>query len=46
MPQNVGSVYVEDPISKNIQSRQIEFCKANRTRRKLTLQSVSLAVAT
>ena len=36
MPQNVGSK--EDPISQNIQSRHIEFCKADHTTWKLTLQ--------
>ena len=33
MPQKVGSK--EDLISKNIQSRHIEFCKAGRTHMKI-----------
>lgn len=39
MPQNVGSI--EDPISKNIRSRHLEFCKAGRATWKLTLQDIS-----
>ena len=42
MPQNVGSR--EDLISKNIQSRHIEFCKAERTTGKLTLQDIDTTV--
>ena len=39
MPQNVGSI--EDLICKNIQSRNIEFCKADRTTWKLTFQYIN-----
>ena len=39
MPQNVGSI--EDPISKNIRSRHLEFCKAGRATWKLTLYDIN-----
>ena len=39
MPHNVGSI--EALISKNIQSRHIEFCKGHRTTGKLTLQDIN-----
>ena len=42
MPQNVGSK--EDPISQNhVQSRHIEFRKADQTTWKLTLQDINTA---
>ena len=40
MPQNVGSTG-EDLIGNNIQSRRTEFCKADRTSWKLTLQDIN-----
>ena len=41
MPQNVGSK--KDLIRQNIQSRHIEFCKADHTTWKLTLQDINTA---
>ena len=39
MPKNLGST--KDLSSKNILSRHTEFCKANRTTRKLTMQDIN-----